>query len=643
MNRYRGIDLLKGIAIIMIFFYHLSSKWLPGGFLGVDLFLVISGFLIVTSLVKSYEENKKINFFPFIFKRLKKLVPALYVMVSAVLIYLVLFNKPLLEISNLDAVSGYTFTSNIWFIVKKVDYFAAFGNPSPYKHLWYLGLVFQFYLIITLLAKMLMGKKTKNNKDIFLFAMVGLAIVSFARMVIVFDINDISRAYYGTDTRLFEPIIGAIGGYWYSQKSEQINSFFARNKNFVNLGLLLLPIFIGLTFIISEYSFWLYKGGFLLFDLLSLYFIFSVGMGLNKKLARIFSSNIILIGKISYSLYLWHFPIIILTRLNSEVVDINLFMAALRLVASLLVGLASFYYFELNKAFARKKLDIKKMSSRQKARYLREQREKESFKRVALSLAGVLLIMGILGIGFPLISTAFVNEQKENVVEDEFITGDITANEDNASDENPEETNSEGKDNQNEQNNVAEPTEDPQVEEPQVEEEQTEDQTEQAAQETETKDYKFKSIVLIGDSLGVNVGPAIKEEFENTIADAKISRQLYKSVPIAEKYKNHDSSDNVVIFMLGTNGIFSEEQMEDLIEVFPLSQKYFVNVKMPENFQDLVNSTLESTAAKHDDVHIIDWKSVAISNPEYLEPDKTHLNYKGVEAIRKIIFDAINK
>ena len=286
----------------------------------------------------------------------------------------------------------------------------------------------------------------------------------------------------------------------------------------------------------------------------------------------------------------------------------------------------------------------------------KEKNKKLKYPRlVAATAISILFVMGIFGLAMPYTSTAFANNNKVDL-ESSIVVGQEKPTESEA---NKGKTNkATGKDGEKEDKDL--PSSKPATNtkpgtentKPSEKGKNTKDGENQGDDDkdkdspTTAKDkyhrHKYDRIVLIGDSLSVNVGPAVKKVFDNTIIDGKVSRQLYKSGPIAKKYAGYDSKTTAVIYMLGTNGTFKESHIDALVSPFKESDIYFVNVKMPDVWEQEVNDTLKSYTDKHSNIYLIDWYNKVKDHPEYLAKDKTHLMSVGVEAMLDLIFTALD-
>ena len=208
-----GLDGLRAVAVLMVIGYHLKLPIFKGGVLGVTIFFVISGFLITRLLLQELQKTNKIDLKNFWIKRIKRIWPALILMVSVTVIVCALFNRLLLSKASQDYISVLLGYNNWYQIFNNISYFDNGGAPSPLLHCWSLAIETQFYLIfpliIIIIAKL---KSTKKERyQVLSIITTVLIIVSSLLMMILFNPNgDPSRVYYGLDTRCFSLLVGAL-------------------------------------------------------------------------------------------------------------------------------------------------------------------------------------------------------------------------------------------------------------------------------------------------------------------------------------------------------------------------------------------------------------------------------------------------
>lgn len=593
-----SIDSLRALAVLAVIIYHVDVNYLPGGFLGVDLFFVLSGYLISSLIIKEFRKTGTVNLYNFYIRRARRLLPAVYFMITVGLVVMVLFNEVLLRKSHLDAIFGYIYSSNWWYIFHKLDYFDSFGAQSPFKHLWSLAIEEQFYMIFPLLFLLVNGKKKskdgtyKLNKN-FLYVVLGLILVSLIAYILLFDINNISRIYFGTDTRAFSLLVGVVGAILYPM--ERLHSKVTPQQNMIYSVVSLVSIATLITVMIytSEYNTWLYRGGFLLVAILGLIVIISSGKQHTLMSKLLSFKPIVFIGKISYSLYLWHFPILVLTTPVSEIGNPNIIFVILRVILTFILATASYVFVET----PIRKLGFKNYINVIFKKLKKRPRKSRKVYAGIVGLVSILFLMGIFGKSVPFISTAFVKEMETNK-ETQFV------NNGNNKDNNQEKSSDSNKDNKEDKNN---------------------------------SDKKYSSVLVMGDSLTVDIGEKFQELYPGAVIDGKIGRQLYVAVEEAKSYSKYNNENSAIIFQLGTNGPFTESQIEELVKEFDKADIYFVNIKVPRAWEKTVNAALKETQEKHSNVKIIDWYSVANSTKDLFEPDRVHLNQAGIAEMVTLI------
>ena len=594
-----SIDSLRAIAVIAVIIYHIDANYLPGGFLGVDLFFVLSGYLISSLIIKEYKSTGTVNLYNFYVRRARRLLPAVYFMITVVLIIITLFNGVLLKKSYLDALFGYIYSSNWWYIFHKLDYFDSFGSQSPFKHLWSLAIEEQFYMFFPLIFLIFNRKSKSNNGNSklnknFIYVVLSLILVSLIAHILLFDINNINRIYFGTDTRAFSLLVGVVGAILYPMDRLSERTTKKDNMIYSIVSLVSILVLIGIMINTSEYNTWLYRGGFLLVAIIGLIIIISSGRQYTFMSKLLSFKPFVFIGKISYSLYLWHFPILVVTTPVSEIGNPNLFYVTLRIVLIFLVATGSYMFVET----PIRKLGFVNYINLLFKRIMKFKNNTKKIIFASIALVAVVFTMGVFGKSVPYLSTAFVTEMSNNK-ESQFISNNNENNTNNSSEH------------KNDNNNNQEGN--------------------------KSEDKKYSSLLVIGDSLTVDIGEKIKEKYPGAIIDGKISRQLTAATALADQYANDNNENTAVIFQLGTNGFFTESQVEELVKKFDKADIYFVNVKVPRTWEKTVNKELDALKERHSDITIIDWYSVANNNQNYFEPDKVHLNSEGVETMVSLI------
>jgi peptidoglycan/LPS O-acetylase OafA/YrhL len=335
------LDGLRAVAVVAVVLYHLGFHQVRGGFLGVDTFFVLSGYLITTLLVLEYRRQRGIGLGAFWLRRAKRLLPALFLLLLAVAAYaaVVASNTELSRLRN-DSIASLFYVANWRFVLAKASYFELFSSASPLRHLWSLAIEEQFYLVwpIVVLVALRLGRGRLR----VLTAVAGsAAVASVAIMRVLQDPRDPSRAYFGTDSRAHELLVGAL----LALVLVQWPRVFARGRAVaVGLGAAALMLVAFAT--VHDTGTAYYRGGSLVFAVLAALVIGTVTEGPPSVLSSALSLRPVRwVGQVSYGLHLWHWPAIV--WLDKERVGFGgPMLVVVRVGAMLAATVASYYVVE---------------------------------------------------------------------------------------------------------------------------------------------------------------------------------------------------------------------------------------------------------------------------------------------------------
>jgi len=300
------LDGLRAVAVLGVLVYHLNRDWLPGGFLGVDIFFVLSGYLITMLLLNEQRETGRIHLPTFWARRIRRLLPALLVLLVVMVVLVDLSGDPLAQgQARGDFLSTLFYVANWHFITAGQSYFTQFVAVSPDRHTWSLAIEEQFYLFWPIVAALVLARFHRRALAT-VAATVGLA--SALWMVVLFDPHDPSRAYYGTDSRIFEILIGALLAIALAGSLRpRIESI---GRRLAPVGLLV--IVAAFLFLADDNSIY-YHGGAVVLAVAAAVLI--AGLEAGSRIDRVLSLRpLVLIGLVSYGMYLWHFPIVTFTN-----------------------------------------------------------------------------------------------------------------------------------------------------------------------------------------------------------------------------------------------------------------------------------------------------------------------------------------
>ncbi len=331
MSYLPGLDGLRAVSVIAVLLYHASDvgiEWLPeGGFLGVEIFFVISGYLITALLLAEYRNHAsatggagRVNLKQFWMRRARRLLPALYLLLITVSLVWFLFIRDEMYKLRGDVVAALTYVTNWYLVFSQQSYFEQAGRPSPLRHLWSLAVEEQFYLLWPiLLVVLLVAFRGKLNRVLGMIIIGALA--STVLMAVLYEPGtDPSRVYYGTDTRAAGLLIGAALAFLAPPWRLTRNT--GRYAGWVidGIGLAMIAA-IGWFFVnTNEFDDFLYQGGFALLSIITAVMIFVVAHPVSHLGRKVFGTSLLVwIGVRSYGIYLWHWPVYMVTRPDLDV------------------------------------------------------------------------------------------------------------------------------------------------------------------------------------------------------------------------------------------------------------------------------------------------------------------------------------
>ncbi|EHV5273479.1 acyltransferase family protein [Staphylococcus pseudintermedius] len=585
-----GLDGVRAVAVIAIIIYHLNPQWLSGGFLGVDTFFVISGYLITSLLLTEYHNTGKIELMSFWLRRVKRLIPAVLFLVMGVIVLSLIFMPTEIQKVRADSIAAIFYVSNWWYIMQNVDYFEQFA-VQPLKHLWSLAIEEQFYLVfpIVLLSLLSFIRRLKLIRIIFLILLV---ISMIAMMVLYVPNENVARVYFGTDTRIQTLLMGVLLALVWPpfQLKAKVNRQMRTMIDTAGVvGLAIL--FICFKFV-SETNSILYYGGFFLISTVTLLVIAS-SVHPSGYFAKFLGNKVFtFIGSRSYSLYLWHYPIIVLIHHQFVQGQIPPLVYVVEIL--LMVLMAEFSYKFIEQPFRKEGFNIFAFNH---LKNWRSQKVLRTWLVIILLIPTLLVMVGGFNRFAQKNSTRVTEVNTEEI--DKLITQPLPL--------------------------------------PQLE-------IDGFVVKGNKQKYASWKPLLIGDSVMVDIGDYFRSFVPKADINGKVGRQLVEATSLAKRqYQSYRDKNDIVVLELGTNGDFTEEQLNSLLEQFGEADIYLVNTRVPRSYESHVNQVLAKAAKKRANVTLVDWYSRSENHTEYFAPDGIHLQPPGVRALTNSIIQAIEK
>lgn len=604
-----GLDGIRAIAVIMVLAYHLKLALFKSGFLGVTVFFVLSGYLITGILISEVEEEGTIDLKNFWLRRIRRLVPAVMSMAVVIIFVSAVVNRIIFTKGCKDFLASVLGFNNWWQIFNKVSYFEAAGVPSPFTHCWSLAIETQFYLIYPLILlgiyKLVKsrGEGRANRGLLFAGVTLLLALISVILMIVLFDPQqDASRVYYGTDTRAFSLLFGALLAILWEYRmvprrlSASVNMF---------LGSVSFAVLLVMTIAINGSSNFWYRGGQFFGTILTVLMVYAVS-GRKTWLSRFLSNPVLKwMGDRSYSIYLWHYPI---NLLISKGIKASWWITLIEIVLSVVLAELSYRFIEtpIRHGIIGEYLNI--LRSRPKSRQ-EKKRQIQVARRSLKVMAGtfVLTVSLILCMIFVPKKNALDTLQKREAKAKE--TGKMT-----------EEQLAKQKANGSES-----------------------EDTICTADLTDDEILEGLNLLLIGDSIAVDVTDDFYEIFPNSVSDTKIGRITSLGKQVLDSYIDEKKweGEGVIFASLSNSPINGE--LEDIREKIGKDMPLFLTtVRIPhDTFEEESNSKIKKFVEENDHTYLIDWYAASKGHDEYFDADDTHLLSAGAKAYAKCIKEAV--
>ncbi|MCG7460589.1 acyltransferase family protein [Corynebacterium tuberculostearicum] len=600
LRQVKGLDGLRGLAVIAVVLYHFFPSLLPGGYLGVDLFFVLSGFLITSLLVREFRTSGTISLKDFWVRRFRRILPAA-VSVLVMCTALVAWIGGDLAVGLRQQFLGTLFFVNNWTQIATSQSYFADNEIQVFAHYWSLAVEEQFYVIWPLLITgvFLISRRKPRRLPILVAAV--LAIGSAVAMALLYvPGEDPTRVYYGTDTHAFGLLTGAVLSLLMtSTKSDpQADSWAATGKAESRIaGIIGTVALIGYgaqLFLMPDDAEITYRGGLFLTSVLGVLMVWGVVREYGPMTPLFRTKVMRWFGQRSFSLYLWHWPVIMMLKAlfeGNQNSDKSWILGLVAVPISLLLSEISYQFIE--NPFRRggyKKTWKTYWSSRPGFSELRD-----GFGKTMWPVVPFLVIASVAGVVYGVINSSDKTELEQQLEQLQ-------------------------QQNQNSNNAPAQPNDAA----PQPPAEDNDDKA--AAKDKKTRPMpQGKDITAVGDSVMLASSGALKQRFPQIYVDADVSRHYTAGIQILQQLKDSGQLRDTVFLGFGTNGPAFPDQIKEALDIIGEDHTIVMAVPygdrewMAQSQQDVLDA-----AKEYDNVYVADWCGHAQSNPEILYSDGVH-------------------
>ena len=588
--RILGLDGLRSLAIIGVTLFHMFPDTVAGGYLGVSLFFVLSGYLLAYN---SENERTSGNFhiLRYYLKRIKRIYPSLLVVIlSTIGVYHFLAPKVIAAIrpEAFSVVLGY---NNWWQIAQNADYFTRLTNASPFTHLWFMGIELQYYLIwpVLFLLYFWIADLFGRRAGLGFIMLLGLGTAVLMPMMYAPG-QDVTRLYYGTDTRIYALLFGAAMGLCQASAAKRRNFKMSSGiLKYCAFGLLLGLTIAGYKLMDGQSSL-TYQGG-MLFMTVIFCLLLALTADSQLLIGELLESPVFRwIGKRSYGIFLWQYPVIFLFQHMGWT---EFFLYPLAELCCIVV--LTIWSDDVSDCITKQRLPFRE--------------QKLVFIRGLLFLT--ITVTGLVFMGYGCTGIAASAEHKAS------DQGELQAR-------------------------LEKNAEEPARQNAAV----SEKAAEQPSQPADAVKVDLNGAVCIGDSVMLGASGDLGQVLPNAYIDAEVSRYVGGGLEAAQAMEEQGRLGNLVVIALGTNGPIAgaeryEVQTRQLLEYLgPNRHIFWVNVYCPElKWQNTNNQYINKIAAEHSNVKVVDWYSLISQHPEWLVEDGIHPNNEGTAQYAKLIHD----
>jgi peptidoglycan/LPS O-acetylase OafA/YrhL len=622
---YPALDGIRAVAVVAVLLYHFGVSGLRGGFLGVDVFFVLSGYLITGQLVTRWVLGGRIALGAFWVARARRLLPALGAVLVGSTTAVIVFDRGQLDLFRGDVAAAATYSSNWWYVFHQRSYFAAAGRPPVLQHLWSLAVEEQFYAIWPLVVAVVMAiwAGTRARLRVLLAISVAVGLGSSLVMGIGSAIShapeagDPSRWYFGTDSHVTGLMAGAALAL--ARRGDGLGSETPTTPcaarplhTWIGIGsLVALLVALSQT---GQFSVWLYRWGFLAVSLLTMVVIaVATRPGV---LATVLDRPILrAIGRRSYGLYLWHWPVACFTRPDLDLPISNGGAIALRLGLTLLLAEVSYQWIEL---------PVRRLGWRSVWRDVSQARLGSFRAPTVIAVAVASLLAGVM-------LPASATPTEPHYASDGTVYVSRAGHPGSVHIQTPRRT--------------PPPTRMPGSRHPVVAPHKTTPTAPMPRRRPAPKarsDLRHYDLAVYGDSVALGAIPRLAATFRSVTNDAEVGIQSWTLLPELSADADAGRLDGrIVLIHTGDNGVISRSQLRSALDALSAAARVVLTVPyVPRPWQDSNQRLVGSFAGDYRNVELMDWAGAVQAHPGNVGSDGIHLTATGERAYAAMVADA---
>jgi peptidoglycan/LPS O-acetylase OafA/YrhL len=630
-----GLDGIRAVAVAGVLAYHGGAAAYRGGFLGVEVFFVLSGYLITALLLGEWDRNERIALGPFWIRRARRLLPALFAFLAGTTLLAALVASDALAKIREGFLSAVFYVANWGTIARGESYGDAFDRPSFLAHLWSLAVEEQFYLLWPLLLAA--GLRYLGRRWTLRAVVAGWALSTAWMWWLangLADFADPSRIYLGTDTRAAGLLMGAAVAFlWRPWTAVGAEPRWRSLRN--RMDLLGLAGVLGILFLFRTAEFsatptpgqvaWLYPWGFVATGVATLAVVVAVTTP-GSRAGRVLGNRAFrAVGVRSYAIYLWHFPVFAVTRPRVDVTIEGFTLWVVRLGSTAVLTELSYRLVERP---VREKRFLAGLAA------LRTAPPRRLAAQAAGALVGVLLVVGGLQ------AIAIDHDETVDAVAAPATSSSVPAPGGSASTSAPTETGgtttpTAGGSSSTGSTEATASTLQPGVSEVEV------PATSVAEALSVTPTYP-PGVTFIGDSVLLGASPELQARMPTAVVDAHQGRQWWEAAADLRTMAAEGRLTSHVVLHLGNNGTLTDELFDEVMAALAGVERVSVlTVRVPREWEGTVNDAIWRADARYPNVDVIDWRSLSDGHPEYFGSDGVHVGSTGRVAYADFVLAAV--